>query len=220
MSRTPNPAIRAVLWDFGGVLTDSPFEAFRRFEQERGLPEDFLRRVNATNPDSNAWARFERSELSLPQFDADFADETTAAGHCVRGTEVVKLLYGAVRPTMVEALRRVGEHYTTACLTNNVNTGEGHGLPTSDERAEEIVRILSMFDHVIESRNVGVRKPEPRFYALALAQLAIDPRQAVYLDDLGINLKPARAMGMTTIKVDSAPQALLELEQVLGLALR
>jgi putative hydrolase of the HAD superfamily len=215
-----NPAIRAVLWDFGGVLTDSPFEAFRRFERSRGLPEDFLRRVNATNPDSNAWARFERSELARAQFDADFADETTAAGHYVRGTEVMKLLYGAVRPAMVEALRRVGEHYTTACLTNNVDTGEGHGLPTSDERAEEIVRILSMFDHVIESRKVGVRKPEPRFYELALAQLAIDPREAVYLDDLGINLKPARAMGMTTIKVDSAPQALAELEAVLGIVLR
>ena len=220
MTRTPDPAIRAVLWDFGGVITDSPFEAFRRFEQQRGLPQDFLRRVNATNPDSNAWARFERSELSLAQFDADFAAETTTAGHCVRGAEVVKLLYGPVRPAMVEALRRVGERYTTACLTNNVNAGEGHGLPTSDERAEEVVRILAMFDHVIESRKVGVRKPEPRFYELALAQLGIDAREAVYLDDLGINLKPARAMGMTTIKVDSAPQALAELEAVLGLALR
>jgi putative hydrolase of the HAD superfamily len=215
-----NQAIRAVLWDFGGVITDSPFEAFRCFERSQGLPEDFLRRVNATNPDSNAWARFERSELTLEQFDAAFADETVAAGHRVRGMQVVKLLYGAVRPAMVEALRRVGEHYTTACLTNNVNAGAGHGLPTSDERAEEIARILAMFDHVIESRKVGVRKPEPRFYALALAQLAVDPRQAVYLDDLGINLKPARAMGMTTIKVDSAPQALGELEAVLGMPLR
>lgn len=213
-------AIRAVLWDFGGVITDSPFEAFRRFEQGRGLPEGFLRRVNATNPDSNAWARFERSELTLEQFDTAFADETAAAGHRVPGTQVVKLLYGAVRPAMVEALRRVGEHYTTACLTNNVNAGAGHGLPTSDERAEEIARILGMFDYVIESRKVGVRKPEPRFYEMALAELAIDPREAVYLDDLGINLKPARAMGMTTIKVDSAPQALGELEAVLGMPLR
>lgn len=215
----PNSAIRAVLWDFGGVITDSPFEAFRRFERERGLPEDFLRRVNATNPDSNAWARFERSELTLAQFDAAFAEETAAAGHRVGGAAVVKLLYGAVRPTMVEALRRVGEHYTTACLTNNVNTGPGHGLPTSDERTDEVLRVLAMFDHVIESRKVGARKPEPRFYELALARLAIDPREAVYLDDLGINLKPARALGMTTIKVDSAPQALAELARVLDLPL-
>jgi putative hydrolase of the HAD superfamily len=211
--------VRAVLWDFGGVITDSPFEAFRRFERERGLPDDFLRRVNATNPDGNAWARFERSELTLEQFDAEFAAETTAAGHRVPGADVVKLLYGAVRPAMVEALRRVGEHYMTACLTNNVNASGKHGLPTSDDRAEEVARILAMFDHVIESRKVGVRKPERRFYELALAQLAIGPHEAVYLDDLGVNLKPARAMGMTTIKVDSAPQALAELEDVLGLAL-
>jgi len=216
---TPNPAIRAVLWDFGGVITDSPFEAFRRFESGRGLPRDFLRQVNATNPDSNAWARFERSELTLEQFDTAFADETAAAGHRVRGADVVKLLYGPIRPAMVEALRRVGEHYTTACLTNNVNAGAGHGLPTSDERAAEVVRIMARFDHVIESRKVGVRKPEPRFYELALAQLGIRPSEAVYLDDLGINLKPARAMGMATIKVDSAPLALGELARILNVPL-
>ena len=218
--RVPNPAIRAVLWDFGGVITDSPFEAFRRFERDAGLPQDFLRRVNAANPDTNAWARFERSELTLAEFDAAFAEETAAAGHRVGGAQVVKLLYGTVRPAMVEALRRVGEHYITACLTNNVNTGPGHGLPTSDERAEEVMRILAMFDHVIESRKVRARKPEARFYELALARLAVDPREAIYLDDLGINLKPARALGMTTIKVESVPQALGELEDVLGLVLR
>jgi len=216
----PNPAFRAVLWDFGGVITESPFEAFRRFERARGLPPEFLRRVNARNSDDNAWARFERSELTLQEFDAAFGDETAAAGHRIHGAEVIKLLYGAVRPSMVGALRRVGEHYITACLTNNVNTGEGHGLPTSDERAEEVVRVLALFDAVIESRKVGARKPEPRFYQLALAQLAIEPHEAVYLDDLGINLKPARALGMTTIKVESAAQALDELECVLELPLR
>jgi len=216
----PNSSFRAVLWDFGGVITESPFEAFRRFERARGLPPDFLRSINAQNPDDNAWARFERSELTLDEFDVSFAAEAAAAGHPVAGSDVVKLLYGTVRPCMVEALRRIGEHYLTACLTNNVNAGEGHGLPTSDERAEEVMRILGMFDHVIESRKVGVRKPEPRFYELALAQLGIDPREAVYLDDLGINLKPARALGMTTIKVESAVQALGELERVLELPLR
>jgi putative hydrolase of the HAD superfamily len=215
----PNPVFRAVLWDFGGVLTESPFEAFLRFEQARALPPGFLRQVNARNPDNNAWARFERSELTLAQFDAAFAEETTAAGHRVGGGEVVRLLYGALRPTMVEALRRVGEHYLTACLTNNVNTGSAHGLPTTDERAQEVRRVLTMFDHVIESSKVGVRKPEARFYLLALKQLQIEPQQAVYLDDLGINLKPARALGMTTIKVVDAPQALRDLEAALDLPL-
>jgi putative hydrolase of the HAD superfamily len=216
----PNPAFRAVLWDFGGVLTDSPFEAFRRFEQARGLPQDFLRSVNARNPDDNAWARYERSELSLAQFDVAFAAETAAAGHRVGGAEVVRLLYGAVRPAMVEALRRVGEHYVTACLTNNVKTGSSHGLPTTDDRAQEVGRVLAMFDHVIESSKVGVRKPEPRFYQLALDALGIQAHQAVYLDDLGINLKPAKSMGMTTIKVVDAQQTLAELEALLAMPLR
>jgi putative hydrolase of the HAD superfamily len=215
----PNPAFRAVLWDFGGVLTDSPFDAFRRFEQARGLPPDFLRRVNARNPDDNAWARYERSELTLAQFDAAFAEETAAAGHRVGGAEVVQLLYGAVRPSMVQALRRVGEHYLTACLTNNVKTASSHGLPTSDERAREVQDVLALFDHVIESSKVGARKPEPRFYQLALRTLGIQPQQVVYLDDLGINLKPAKAMGMTTIKVLDAAQALRALEDTLDLPL-
>ena len=216
----PNPAIRAVLWDFGGVLTESPFDAFRRFERERGLPPDFLRRLNASNPDHNAWARLERGELTLAQFDAAFAEEACAAGHAVAGSEVVALLYGPVRPAMVAALRRCSEHYMTACLTNNINTGIGHGLPLSAERAAEVGRVLALFDVVIESSKVGVRKPEPRFYRMALDTLKIEAAEAVYLDDLGINLKPARAMGMTTIKVEGAEQALAALERTLDLALR
>jgi putative hydrolase of the HAD superfamily len=216
----PNPAIRAVLWDFGGVITESPFEAFHRYEREHGLPTGFIRRLNTVNPDRNAWARFERGEITLAEFDRAFAEEARAAGQAVSGSEVVALLYGAVRPPMVQALRRCGEHYMTACLTNNINTGVGHGLPASDERASEVERILQLFDLVIESSKVGVRKPEPAFYRMALDALVIEASQAVYLDDLGINLKPARAMGMTTIKVESAEQALAELEQALGLALR
>jgi putative hydrolase of the HAD superfamily len=215
-----NPAIRAVLWDFGGVLTESPFEAFQRYERSHGLPAGFIRRLNAVNPDRNAWARLERGEITLTEFDLAFAEEARSAGQTVPGSEVVALLYGAVRPPMVEALRRCGAHYLTACLTNNINTGVGHGLPASDERAAEVGRILQLFDVVIESSKVGVRKPEPGFYRMALDALKIEAPQAVYLDDLGVNLKPARAMGMTTIKVESAEQALSELEQTLGLTLR
>jgi len=216
----PNPAIRAVLWDFGGVLTESPFEAFAHYERSRRLPPGFIRGVNAINPDRNAWARLERGEITLAEFDLAFAEEARAAGQAVPGSEVVALLYGAVRPPMVRALRRCGEHYLTACLTNNINTGVGHGLPASEERAAEVERILELFDLVIESSKVGMRKPEPGFYRMALDALKIEARQAVYLDDLGANLKPARAMGMTTIKVESTEQALGELEQTLGLTLR
>jgi len=215
----PNRSFKAVLWDFGGVLTESPFVAFARFEDARGLPRDFLRRVNSIDPHGNAWARFERGELSLAQFGDAFEAESRALGHPVRGEDVIELLYGEIRPSMVDALSRCGEHYTNACLTNNVKTGRGHGLPTTEARAAEVARVMALFDVVFESSVIGARKPEPRFYRLALDHLGIDAREAVYLDDLGINLKPARALGMTTIKVESAAQALQELEAVLRLDL-
>ena len=212
-------AIRAVLWDFGGVFTESPFKAFAAFEQQRGLPDNFLRRVNSENPDANAWARFERGEITLTQFGDLFERESRSLGHAIHGEEVIALLYGEVRPQMVEALRRCKSRFINACLTNNVKTGRSHGLPTSDAKASQVAQIMGLFDFVIESSLVGARKPEPRFYQLALERLKIEPQQAVYLDDLGINLKPARAMGMTTIKVEDAQQALSELEQATGLRL-
>jgi putative hydrolase of the HAD superfamily len=215
----PNPAIRAVLWDFGGVFTESPFTAFAAFERSRGLPRDFLRRVNSADADGNAWARFERGEITLAEFGDAFEAESSALGHAVRGEEVIALLYGELRPQMINALRRCKEHFVNACLTNNVKTGSGHGLPASDARAREVGEVMALFDAVIESSLIGKRKPEPDFYRLALGRLEIDPRQAVYLDDLGINLKPARALGMTTIKVESPKQALAELEAVLEIPL-
>jgi len=214
-----NPAFRAVLWDFGGVITESPFDAFARLERERGLPVGFIRRINATDPDRNAWARFERSEMTLAEFDIAFGDEAAAAGHRIGGAEVARLLYGAVRPAMIEALRRCKAHYVVACLTNNVIAGPGHGLPTTPEREAEVEQAMALFDHVLESSRIGVRKPEPRFYELALETLGIRGREAVYLDDLGINLKPARAMGMTTIRVSDPAEALRELESILALPL-
>jgi putative hydrolase of the HAD superfamily len=216
---SPNPAVRAVLWDFGGVFTESPFDAFAAFESSRGLPGGFLRRVNSLDADHNAWARFERGQIDLAQFGEAFEAESRALGHPVRGQEVIALLYGDIRPAMVAALRRCKAYFRNACLTNNVKTGSGHGLPTSDARAREVAQILSLFDLVIESSLVGARKPEPRFYQIALERLEIEPGQAVYLDDLGINLKPARALGMKTIKVDSVEQALGELEAVLNISL-
>jgi len=212
--------IRAVLWDFGGVFTESPFKAFAAFERSRALPDNFLRRVNSLDSDANAWARFERGEVTLAEFSDAFEAESRALGYAVRGEEVIRLLYGEVRPQMVEALRRCSVHFVNACLTNNVKIAGGHGLPTSDEKARQVGEIMALFDLVIESSLVGARKPELRFYQLALEQLAIKPQEAVYLDDLGINLKPARALGMTTIKVESAEQALRELEAVLQLELR
>ncbi len=209
--------IRAIFWDFGGVITSSPFEAFNRYEQAHDLPRDFIRRLNARNPDTNAWARFERSEMTLAEFDRAFAEESAAAGHAVPGREVIRLLAGEPRPQMVVALKRCGEHFINACLTNNVRFGEGPGMQFDTDRAGEIARIMQLFDVVVESSAVGVRKPDPAFYRLACEQAGVQPPEVVYLDDLGVNLKPARAMGMTTIKVTGPEQALDDLADCTGL---
>lgn len=204
---------RAVLWDFGGVILSSPFDAFNRFEREQGLPTDFIRSVNATSPHTNAWARLERNEITPHEFDAAFAADSAALGHEIRGSVVLGLLAGDVRPEMVAALDAVrAAGYRTACLTNNVA-----GEHASAERSERIAAIMARFDAVVESSKVGVRKPEPRFYEIACELLGVEPASCVFLDDLGINLKPAAAMGMTTIKVVSADQALVDLSTVLGL---
>ena len=210
-------SIRTVLWDFGGVITTSPFEAFSRFEQDRNLPAGLLRQINSTNPDGNSWARFERGEISYSEFDRAFGAEAMALGFCVGGAEIAQLLYGEIRPQMVQALKRLRGRFCTACVTNNFNTG--HGLPVSEDRARQIEQVMDLFDLVIESSKVGVRKPELHFYELAIEALAIPAQEIVYLDDLGINLKPARSLGMTTIKVTDPDAALAQLEAVLGIDL-
>lgn len=207
--------IRAALFDFGGVILSSPFEAFASYEREHELPTDFLRTVNATDPDDNAWARLERSEVSLAEFGAQFAVESRALGHEVDGADVLGCLMGELRPAMVEAVRRCSEQLITGLLTNNFVLGEGHV-----DREDEMGSVLAMFDAVIESSKVGVRKPDPRFYEMACEQLGIEANEAVFLDDLGVNLKPARAMGMTTIKVGDPDVAIAELEVVVGFPLR
>ena len=208
--------IRAVFFDFGGVVLSSPFEAFNGYESAHGLPIDFIRTVNSTNPDVNAWARFERSEVPFPEFCDLFEAECRAAGQQVVAREVMPLLAGEIRPTMVEAVRRCRANLVTACLTNNwVGFGDLPSEAVDAERAE----VLGLFQHIVESSKVGVRKPDPRFYELACEQCGVAPAEAVFLDDLGVNLKPAAAMGMTTIKVVDPAVALRELEQVVGFPL-
>ncbi len=214
-----NASIRAVLFDFGGVITSSPFEAFRRFEVERGLPQGFLQGINRNNPDDNAWARFERGELTPDAFDEAFAAESRAAGHGVGGLEVVALVYGAVRPRMLRAVDRCREHFITACLTNNFGHHAQNKASPDASKTRDWENALELFNIIIESSQVGVRKPEPEFFELACQQLSIEPRQAVFLDDLGANLKPARAMGMHTIKVTDPDLALDELASLLGIDL-
>ena len=211
--------IKAVFWDFGGVITTSPFEAFNKFERKHHLPQNFIRTINATNSDINAWARFERSDITLEEFDREFEQETRSAGHPIRGIKVLELVGGNLRSEMVEALRRCHQNYPTACLTNTMKTGHGSDPQLTGKRDAEFDKVMGLFDHVIASSNLGVRKPDPRFYEMACEIVGVAPGQVVFLDDLGINLKPARAMGMTTIKVADPQMAIKELEVVLGISL-
>ncbi len=210
----------AVIFDFGGVITASPFEAFNRLEDERGLPRDFIRSVNASNPHDNAWAQFERAEIDARKFDVLFEAEAEAMGHALEGRAVLAVLSGSIRPEMIRALDQLaGAGYRLACLTNNVPSGHGAGMARSGDSADAYEQAFARFEAVIESSKAGVRKPDPRIYQMMCEQLALPPASCVYLDDLGINCKPAAALGMAAIKVTSGPQALADLSALLGLEL-
>ncbi|MCG6120164.1 MAG: HAD-IA family hydrolase [Blastomonas sp.] len=208
----------AVIFDFGGVITSSPFEAFNRLEADRGLPRDAIRQINAADPDGNAWARFERAEIDAAAFDEAFAGEARARGMEIRGADVISCLAGDVRPRMVaalDALKTAG--FTLGCITNNVRAGKGSAMVFDEGRAGEIAAIMTRFDHVIESSKAGVRKPDPRIYAMMCEALDVAPGTCIYLDDLGVNCKPAAALGMAAIKVTGEVQALADLRALLGL---
>ena len=223
--------LRAVLFDFGGVILSSPFEAFAHYEQANGLPNGAIRTINATDPDTNAWAHLERSDVSIDEFCDRFESEGAALGFSVDARAVLGLLAGELRPAMVEALRRIhaDDRFLTALLTNNivsmsatspVDGPTGSTAMVADDRADAFAEVFALFDVIVESSKVGVRKPEARFYEVACALLDIEPHEAVFLDDLGVNLKPAHAMGMITIKVVDPDDALAQLEALIDLDLR
>lgn len=209
----------AVIWDFGGVITSSPFDAFNRYEAANALPHDLIRRINAADPDANAWALLERDEIDAAGFDAMFAAEAARMGFDVRGAAVLALLSGDVRPRMVAALdicRAAG--LRLGCITNNAKVGSGAGMSGDAAKSAAVEAVLARFEAVIESSKAGIRKPDPRIYALMCETLGVAPAACVYLDDLGINCKPAAAMGMTAIKVTGEAQALDDLSGALGLS--
>ena len=207
--------IKAVFWDFGGVITSSPFEAFNKYEKDNNLPSDFLRKVNSTNPDDNAWAKLERSEVNLDEFDLLFEKESKNLGYAIKGKEVIALLQGQVRPEMVKALRTIKGNLIQACLTNNIQSLKEEAFDKGNVSvAGKHDEIMGLFDFVIESSKVNLRKPDPAFYKMACEKAKIEPSEAVFLDDLGINLKPARILGMETIKVINSTDALSELQKL------
>jgi putative hydrolase of the HAD superfamily len=214
---TAKAGIEAVIWDFGGVFTSSPFEAFNRLEAELGAPKDHLRRVNATNHHDNAWALFERNEIDAARFDQLVLEESTTLGFPVRGADVLPRLSGELRPRMVAALKTCKLHFKVGCITNNVVSMHSPGQDEIQRAAGAMGQIMPLFDAIVESSKAGVRKPDPRIYRMMCELLAVEPAACVYLDDLGINCKPAAALGMTAIKVVDVDQTLAELSRATGL---
>ena len=209
--------VSAVIFDLGGVLTESPMTAFAAYEAEAGLPDGLIRQLNATDPDRNAWARFERNELDAAGFSAAFEAEALAAGHRLEASRVLAALHGDLRPSMVAAVRRLRDAgLPLGLLSNNVAPMERNG---------RLGELLGLFDAVVESSTEGVRKPEPEIYRRALLRLSdaagrpIEAADCAYLDDLGINLKPARELGFATIKVVEPAAALAELSALVGIPL-
>ena len=211
MEQAANAKLDAILWDFGGVFTTSPFENFNLLEERCGAPRDFIRTLNSVNPTTNAWAQFESNQVSLEEFDELFAKESKLAGYEIRGKEVISMLSGDLRPRMVELLKLCKEQYKVACITNNVKAGRGPGMSRDDDKASKVSKVMALFDDVIESSVEGIRKPNPEIYKLACQRISVEPEKCLFIDDLGINLKPAKELGMKTIKVLSEAQALKDI---------
>lgn len=207
-----------VIFDFGGVITSSPFDAFNRLEAARGVPIHSVRTINSSNPHDNAWAKFERSEIDAAGFDQLFAEEARAIGIILNGSEVLACLAGDIRPAMVAMIDTLkAKEFTVGCITNNVPSGKGSGMALDDGEAAAIAAIMARFDHIIESSKAGIRKPDPRIYQMMCEALDVRPEQCIYLDDLGINCKPAATLGMAAIKVTGEQQALKDLHELLDM---
>jgi putative hydrolase of the HAD superfamily len=210
-------SFRAVIFDLGGVVFPSPFDVFAAYEREHGLPDQFIRGVVAASTDHGAWARLERSELSFDEFSVAFSAECAAAGGTVDAADLMREIGRGFepRPAMVQAIRAIrARDLKVGALTNNWAPSN-----TEADAAPHALGHLGHFDVVVESAVEGLRKPDPRIYELVCERLAVEPLEAVFLDDLGVNLKPARALGMTTIKVTEPNEALAELSTVLGFSL-
>lgn len=205
-------SIAAVIFDLGGVVMDSPLHAIARYERDHGIAAGAVNRVVVDSGDAGAWSRLERGELTLEAFVAPFEGDCRACGVEVDGERLMAYIAtaGVPRPLMLEAIRRIRARGLRAgALTNNwVREGprEGH-------------RLREHFDVFVESAAVGLRKPDPRIYELACRELGVEPARAAFLDDIGRNLKSARALGMATIKVDDPEVALRELGALLGFEL-
>ncbi len=206
---------RAVIFDLGGVVLDSPLHAIARFERETGMPAGFVNRVVVSTGPGGAWSRLERGELRVEDWIPAFERDCAEAGQKLSAARMMEAIRGASepRPRMIAAIRAIRAHgLRVGALTNNWVADE----PSENRLGQEL---RELFDAFVESSLVGLRKPDPRIYEHACRELGVPPAASIFLDDIGANLKAARALGMHTIKVDTPEQALDELESALGFSL-
>jgi len=204
--------INTIIFDFGGVITDSPLAAFRELEKKHFIQLGTISRVVMTNPDKNSWAQCERGEININQFIKEFEKEADNLGYKINMKLVLQQLYGPIRPLMVSKIKELSKQYKLVCLTNVL---KGMKSMTPKHRSEEVDRVLKNFYRVYESYEIGMRKPEERIYKHLLNDLEISPEKCVFLDDLGVNLKTAKRIGIHTIKVSDPKNAISELDNIL-----
>ncbi len=202
---------QAVIFDLGGVVLGSPLHAIAHYEKELGIDAGSVNRVVGTTGEAGAWSKLERGIFNLEEFFPAFEKDCADAGFTISASTMFERMAAesAPRPAMLRAIERLREEgLRTAALTNNWATGDPGPNP-----------LRPHFDEFVESAIEGLQKPDPRIYELVLARLGVTADQSVFLDDIGRNLKAAREMGMTTIKVDDPATALAALEDHIGFSL-
>ena len=206
--------IKTIIFDFGGVITNSPIEGFKLLEEKHGYDKGIITNINMNNPDNNAWAKSERGEIDISTFLNEFEKEALLIGQRINAKEILQQLYGSLRENMINKIKLLStsKKYKLICLTNVL---KGVDIFTPKERVEAVKNVMSYFDIMYESYKLNMRKPEARIYQYILKELNIEPQETVFLDDLGMNLKSARQLGINTIKVIEPNDAIYELDQIL-----
>ena len=206
--------IKTIIFDFGGVITNSPIEGFKLLEEKHGYDKGIITNINMNNPDNNAWAKSERGEIDINTFLDEFEKEALSIGQRINAKEILQQLYGSLRENMINKIKLLStsKKYKLICLTNVL---KGVDIFTPKERVEAVKDVMSYFDIIYESYKLNMRKPEARIYQYILKELNIEPQETVFLDDLGMNLKSARKLGINTIKVIEPNDAIYELDQIL-----
>ncbi len=206
--------IKTIIFDFGGVITNSPIEGFKLLEEKHGYDKGIITNINMNNPDNNAWAKSERGEIDINTFLEEFEKEALSIGQKINAKEILQQLYGSLRKNMINKIKLLSnsKKYKLICLTNVL---KGVDIFTPKQRVEAVKNVMSYFDIIYESYKLNMRKPEARIYQYILKELNIEPQETVFLDDLGMNLKSARQLGINTIKVIDPNDAIYQLDEIL-----